>query len=356
MIGITKAKVYRSYLFAIAMSLSSGCVSESITSGAKIDTPSAEKTPEDLGIQRVERKLVKQPPSIQQGIILPEVNPLELEGKLTISGTQVGLPIGQAISQRFIQDGYPNKIDLLGNNTQAGFKLFCEGKIDIVHAVRPITSQESAICAKSGIQPIGFPIAIDAVTIVVSSQNTFAPSSLTRDQLAKVFTAQKWSDVNPKWTTEEIKRIIPNEVETGGAVDLFAQTIFKGNASQLTNAPNTIFYGFVEQLHSEALINPYMVGFLEYSSYKQNLDKLKAIAIDKVDPFLPAYPLTRPLYIYADANAMRKRPEVEGFVNYYLTYANEEISSLGYFPVKSNVSDESKTKFLQVGRQELLKK
>ncbi|MDB9511160.1 hypothetical protein PN499_08195 [Kamptonema animale CS-326] len=45
------------------------------------------------------------------------------------------------------------------------------------------------------------------------------------------------------------------------------------------------------QRHSEALINPYMVGFLEYGSYKQNRDKLKAIAIDRVDPFLPAYPL-----------------------------------------------------------------
>lgn len=343
--------------------LMTACAQDSKTSKVKIDNQaSADKSSkENLGIQKVERKLVK-PLSNQdeakQGIVLPEVKPLELEGKLTISGSEVVLPITEAIAQRFIQNGYPSKIDLSGIDTQAGFKLFCEEKrVDIVNTVRPISSQESAACAKSGIEPIGFQIAIDAVTLVVSSQNNFVPNSLTRDELAKVFTVQKWSDVNPKWPTEVIKRIVPAGAGTGDSVDLFAQAILKGNVSQLINAPNTIFYDFVEQLHSEALINPYMVGFLEYNSYQQNRDKLRAIAIDTVDPFLPAYPLTRPLYIYADAKAIRNRPEVEGFVNYYLTYVNEEIYSLGYFPVKPTVLDESKTKFLFVlGNKELLKK
>lgn len=99
-----------------------------------------------------------------------------------------------------------------------------------------------------------------------------------------------------------------------------------------------------------------MVGFLEYGSYKQNRDKVRAIAIDKLDPFLSTYPITRPLYIYADAKGIRKRPEVEGFVNYYLTYVNEAMYSLGYFPVKPTVANKLKIKFLQVkGNQEFLK-
>lgn len=343
------AKVYRSCLFAIGMILLlTACAGRSKSSQASADKSSKE----NLGVQKVDRKLVKPPStpdSAKQGIVLPEVNPLELEGTLGISGSQVVLPISQAIAERFIQNGYPSKIDIAGIDTGIGFKLFCDRKkVDIVNAVRPISSQESAACAKSGVEPIGFPIAIDAVTIIVSSQNNFVPNSLTRDELAKVFTVQKWSDVNPKWPKELIKRIVPAGVGTGGAVDLFAQDILKGNVSQLTNAPNTTSYDFVEQLHSEALINPYMIGFLEYGSYQQNRDKMRAIAIDKIDPFLSTYPLTRPLYIYVDAKAIRTRREVEGFVNYYLTYVNEEISSLGYFPVKQTVLDESKTKFLQL--------
>lgn len=362
-VRITRAKNFRNYLFLFSIVLLlTGCTGQLKTSKANIDNQASvnKSSQENLGIEKVERKLVKSlstPDSTKQGIVLPEVNPLELEGTIAISGTQVILPISQAIAQRFIQDGYPSKINLAGIDTVVGFKLFCqEKKIDIVNAVRPITTQESAACAKSGIEPIGFQIATDAVTIVVSSENNFVPNTLTRDELAKVFTVQKWSDVNPKWPQELIKRIVPDGAGTGGAVDLFAQAILKGNVNQLTSAPNTIFYDFVEQLHSEALINPYMVGFLEYGSYQENRGKLRAIAIDKVDPFLPGYPLTRPLYIYADAKAIRNRPELEGFINYYLTYVGQESSTLGYLPVKSTVLDESKAKFLQVkGNKELLK-
>jgi phosphate transport system substrate-binding protein len=350
----SRAKTYQNYLVSIGtVLLLTACAGLSKNSKANIDDQaSADKSAkENLDIQKVEVKLVKSPStqdSAKQGIVLPEVQPIELEGTLAISGSQVVLPISQAIAKRFIQDGYPSKINLAGIDTQVGFKLFCEDKkVDIVNAVRQITSQELEACAKSGVEPIGFQIATDAVTIVVSSQNSFVPNSLTHDELEKVFTVQKWSDVNPKWPQELIKRIVPTS-GTGGAVDLFAQAILQGNASQLINAPNTIFYDFVEQLHSEALINPYMVGFLEYGSYQQNRDKVRAIAIDRVDPFLSTYPITRPLYIYADAKAIRQRSEVEGFVNYYLTYVNEEISTLGYFPVKLTVLDESKTKFLQV--------
>ncbi|MDF5736643.1 MULTISPECIES: PstS family phosphate ABC transporter substrate-binding protein [unclassified Nostoc] len=357
---------YWKYSLIYVIFLLTACAESQTISKAKIvnqvNQVSADKASnQSLGIQRVEQKSVK-PPSIQdkakQGIVLPEVKPLELEGTLSISGSQVVLPLSQAIAERFIQDGYPNKINLAGIDTQVGFKLFCEEKkLDIVNADRPIANLESAACAKSGVEPIGFQVAGDAVTIVVSSQNNFLPNNLTRDELAKIFTVEKWSDVNPTWPSEVIKRIIPAGVGTGASVDLVVQTILKGNANQLINAPNTIFYDFVEQLHSEALINPYMVGFLGYSSYKENQDKLKAIAIDGVAPDQPTYPLTRPLYIYADGKAIQQRPEVKGFVNYYLTNVNEEISSLGYFPVKPTVLDESKTKFLQVkGNQEFLKK
>ena len=48
-------------------------------------------------------------------------------------------------------------------------------------------------------------------------------------------------------------------------------------------------------------------------------------------------------------------PQVAGFVNYYLTYAPEDVSCLDYFPIKVTLWDESKTKFWQgQGNQELL--
>ncbi len=37
------------------------------------------------------------------------------------------------------------------------------------------------------------------------------------------------------------------------------------------------------------------------------------------------YPLARPLFIYSTASIMQEKPQVADFINFYLTYVNEEI-------------------------------
>lgn len=315
-------------------------------------TNQADQTAKNLGIQKVKRPRVELPATAnptKQGIVLPSVKPLKLSGRLRIAGSQVVFPITQAIAERFIQDGYPSKINSDSLDTATGFKLFCnQKKADIVNALRPINNQELAACAKSGLQPIGFKIGMDALTIVASSRNDFLPNSLSRGEIIKIFTLNKWSDVNPNWPKQKIKRVVPAGVGTGGGFDLFAKVILQQQTNQLINAPNTIFWDFVEQIYSEALTNPYMIGFLEYGSYKQNKDTLKVISIDGVPPSARVeYPLTRVLYIYADKNIMQQRPEVEEFINYYLTYVNEEIEAVGFFPLTQMMLNESKKQFLR---------
>jgi len=302
------------------------------------------------GIENVERKQTVNTQKTTLSIILPPVQPLDLNGNFIISGSQVVLPISRAIAQRFIDDGFPGDINLSGLTTTKGFKLLCEqGKVDIVNASRTIERDELATCYKFGREPIGFPIAKDAVTLVVSSQNKFLPKSLTKEQLRKIFTAQKWSEVNPSWPNQDIKRVFPQGPGSGGGFDLMANYLAIENGGKtLTNDPKTLFYDFVEQLHSQALINPNVLGMLEYASYRQNQDILKAIAIDNVEPSNPTYPVTRTLYIYLDAKAIKQRPELQGFLNYYFTYSNQKLGNLGFFPVSETVLNASKNKLLQM--------
>jgi phosphate transport system substrate-binding protein len=44
------------------------------------------------------------------------------------------------------------------------------------------------------------------------------------------------------------------------------------------------------------------------------------------------YPLARPLFLYSSARIMREKPQVAAFLAFYLSYVNEEIRSVGYFP------------------------
>jgi phosphate transport system substrate-binding protein len=286
------------------------------------------------GIEKVERKQSANSQSTAN-IILPSVDPLDLRGKVIISGSQLSLPISRAIAQKFIEDGFPDQVNISGSNTTTGLKLFCEqGTIDIVNASRLLNRDELATCYKLNRQPIGFPIAQDMVTLVVSAQNTFLPDNLSKEQLRKIFTAEKWSDVDPKWPNEKIKRVFPTGPGSGGGFDQMASYLgVEDEGKKLANDPNTLFYDFVEQFEAQTLISPYVFGILEYPYYNKNQDIFKAIAINGVKPSQANYPVTRVLYIYADTNQIKNRPELQGFINYYLTYTNQVSKNLGFFPV-----------------------
>jgi phosphate transport system substrate-binding protein len=128
-------------------------------------------------------------------------------------------------------------------------------------------------------------------------------------------------------------------------VKIFVNNVLDGNVDLLLEAPNTTVFQDPDQVVAEASTNPDLLSFMEHAYYANNKNTLRALALDAVPPNGEKnYPLTRPLYIYADANAIQKRPELKAFISYYLAHVNEEILNLGYFPVSPATSEESKTK------------
>jgi ABC-type phosphate transport system substrate-binding protein len=64
---------------------------------------------------------------------------------------------------------------------------------------------------------------------------------------------------------------------------------------------------------------------------------LKAVAVEGVDPSEDTvndgtYPLSRPLFIYSDANILKEKPQVAAFIYFYLQNVNDNIVDVGYFP------------------------
>jgi len=97
--------------------------------------------------------------------------------------------------------------------------------------------------------------------------------------------------------------------------------------------------------------SPYAVGFFGYAYYVENQDSLKILSLDGVTPSLATvetgeYPLSRPLFIYSDASIMQSKPQVAGYINFFLTFVNEEIGDVGYFPASDEALDEAKQAWL----------
>lgn len=99
--------------------------------------------------------------------------------------------------------------------------------------------------------------------------------------------------------------------------------------------------------------NPNAIGFFGYAYYNNNIDKLRAVSINGVEPNAETaesgeYPGARPLYIYSALDVLQDKPQVAGFTNFYLTNVNDVIEEIGYFPIKEDTLNAGKETWLQV--------
>lgn len=282
---------------------------------------------------------------------LPGVNPLKVSGNIITAGSSTVYPLSERMAERFKQEGYSGVITIDSIGSGAGFERFTvAGETDIANASRAIKAKEVEAAKQIGRNPIEFRVGTDALAVVVSKENTFA-KNLTKSELAKLFsTASTWSEINPAWPNQNIQRFIPGT--DSGTFDYFSEEIFKNNPEPMLSAKNLQLSEDDNILVQGIKGSPYAVGFFGYAYYAENKDSLSILAIDGVEASKAnvdngTYPLARPLFIYSDEQIMRTKPQVAAFINFYLSYVNEEIVGVGYFPA----NDEELAK----GRQAWLK-
>jgi phosphate transport system substrate-binding protein len=315
--------------------------------GGTVLTPEA-----PAAVEPTEPAESQQPAGSQGEVALPEVNPLEVTGGIVTAGSSTVFPLAERMADRFESEGYADTITIDSIGSGAGFERFCvAGETDISNASRPIKDSEVESCAVIGRSPIEFRVGTDALAVTVSQENDFIENA-TLEQLAQIFgTAETWADVDPSWPDEPIQRFIPGT--DSGTFDYFVEEIFdedegpilapNGEEPQLSEDDNVLVTGI--------LGSPYAVGFFGYAYYAENQDTLKVLSIEGVEPTLASvdsneYPLARPLFMYSDAGIMQAKPQVAAFLNFVLTYVNEEIEDVGYFPASDAALDQARQAWL----------
>ena len=282
--------------------------------------------------------------------LLPGVNPLKVSGGIISAGSSTVYPLSERIVERFADEGYKGNITVDSIGSGAGLERFCvAGETDIANSSRAIKSSEVEAARKIGREPIEFRIGTDALAVVVNKKNTFVTSA-TKDELKLIFsTARKWSDVNPKWPAQDILRFIPGT--DSGTFDYFVEDVFGKKKEPILGAANLQLSEDDNVLVQGVEGSPYAVGFFGYAYYQENKDKLNVLSINGVVPSAETvnkatYPLARPLFLYSTARIMREKPQVAAFLAFYLTYVNEEIRSVGYFPAEAEALKKAKQAWL----------
>jgi phosphate transport system substrate-binding protein len=300
--------------------------------------------------QKTEEAMATEAPMEESKVMLPEVNPLEVKGAIVTAGSSTVYPLTEAMATRFKDEGYSDQITIDSIGSGAGLERFCvTGETDIANSSRPIKDSEVESCKAINRTPVEFRVGTDALAVVVSKENTFITNA-TLEQLALLFsTAEKWSDVDPSWPAETIVRYIPGT--DSGTFDYFVEAVFDNDKEPILAAKNNNLSEDDNVLVQGVEGSPYAIGFFGYAYYEENADKLNILSIEGIEPTFETveggtYPLARPLFIYSDPTIMQTKPQVAAFINFYLTYVNEEIEKVGYFPASTAALDQAKQNWL----------
>lgn len=310
-----------SFLFALALMVLPGCLE-------KVTPPPAGSTSGGAG-------------SAEEG---------KLSGSIRINGSSTVFPVSQAVGVEF--DALHSDVDVTvsGAGTGSGFKDFVVRQIDLWDASRPITEDEKKQCEEKDLKYVEFTVAIDGISVVVHPENDWV-DDLSVAELHALFRPEsqvmKWSDIREGFPAEKIKLYTPDS--ESGTYDYFNEVINgKAKACRSDVSPSTNDNILVSGVSGDK----YSLGYFGYAYYIANKAKLKVLGIRAANDAAPVAPtdesiesgeyrpLSRPLFVYATHDGL-KRPEVREFLKYYLGPTGQEIvSKRGYIRLKDETRAE----------------
>jgi phosphate transport system substrate-binding protein len=267
---------------------------------------------------------------------------------IKIDGSSTVFPIAEAVAEEYqLHSKARVRVTVGLSGTGGGFKKLCRGDIDISNASRPILTKEMQTCRAAGISYIEIPIAFDAVTVVVNPANDWV-KELRIEDLKKMWepasqaTVLRWNQVRPEWPDAKLMLFGPGA--DSGTFDYFTEAVVgKAKASRgdytASEDDNVLVQGVA---HNRNALGYF--GFAYYTTHKEQMRAVPIVQNGKaVLPSIAAVvdgsyqPLSRPLFIYVNA-AAAERPEVQRFVEFYLTEGRPLASETGFVPLPESAA------------------
>ncbi|RPF70407.1 substrate-binding domain-containing protein [Aurantiacibacter spongiae] len=268
-------------------------------------------------------------------------------------GSSTVYPFARVVSERFT-DAYPEypspKIESTG--TGGGISLFCQGvgadTPDLANASRRMKASEFQTCQDNGVTDISeiqvgmdgiaFASSIDGISMNLTPEIVYR--ALAANPYGEEQTAEMWSDVDPSLPNKPI--LVYGPPSTSGTRDALEELILlagcDANPAMATlkeqdedrhDAVCTEIRSdgkYVDQGEQDNLIvqkiagNGDAVGVFGYSYLEENLDRIKGLSMNGVEPTYENiasfdYPGARPLYVYVKNQHIGIIPGMQEFLD-----------------------------------------
>ncbi len=276
-----------------------------------------------------------------------------LTGEIKIDGSSTVYPITEAVAEEF-RTSNPNVLVTIGSSgTGAGFKKFIRNEIAISDASRKIKDEEATSCKEANISYTEIMVAYDGLAIITNKDNTWL-TNITVDELKKIWepaaqgVIKKWNQINPAWPNEEIHLYGPSTAH--GTYDYFTEEINGKSGASRGDFTACADYNVLVQ---GVATDKFALGYVGLAYVEENVDKLKLIGVDggkgAITPTAQTVadgtyaPLSRPLFIYINNQALKKA-EVKAFVEFYIDNAAALSKEVGYVAMPTEKYEEQKNK------------
>lgn len=257
---------------------------------------------------------------------------------IQIKGSDTMVNLVQAWVEGFMKENPDSFISVTGGGSGTGFAALISGTCDVAASSRDITAKEVALAAKRGIRPKEFRVALDGLAVVAHPSNPV--SRLTLDELAGIFTGRitDWKEVGGR---DSRIVVLSREVNSGTHVYFKEHVLRKQDPkSREEFSPEALLLSSSQAIADEVAQNPSAIGYFGMGYIGKNhaaLSVAKDAASEYARPTIDnvvsgRYPISRPLFMFTDAEPRR---EVKSFLDFVLSAEGQAVvSQVDFVPVR----------------------
>ncbi|WP_027327657.1 substrate-binding domain-containing protein [Helicobacter pametensis] len=290
--------------------------------------------------------------------------------ELNIAGSSTVYPFSAFVAEEYaaIKNTRTPIVESVG--TGGGFKIFCEGKVDIANASRTMKESEFQNCQKNGVSNIvGVMIGYDGIVLAQNKIN--APINITLEQLFLALAKEipqngklianpytHWNQIHPSLPKRKIT--IYGPPSSSGTRDTIEELILGKVSKKFKEYGNQAGKyksirqdnAYIPSGENDNLIvtklsaDKEALGLFGYGFLANNQDKIAALDIDSIQAneeniASGKYELARSLFIYLNTKNKESLEFAKIFMSDDLASSDGELSKIGLVPLSETLLKET---------------
>ena len=275
---------------------------------------------------------------------------------VVVSGSSTVEPISIAVAEMFASRNPDVSISVDGPGTGDGFELFCDGLTDINDASSKIKPEQIEQCEEGGVEFIELQIANDGIALLTSQENdaldclTFADLyALTGPESQGIDRWDQAEDLATELDSTTDLPDVPLDIvgpgEESGTfasyVELVIEEFNEDRGQDATTRPDYQASGDDNVILQGVQGSPTSLGWVGFA-FADGAEGVRLLEVDGGEGCVGptpetiadgSYPVSRPLFIYVNAEAAEQNPALEAYVDEYLEDGVDAVSDVGYVPL-----------------------